>query len=129
MSVRARMFVQTVARNAGETSSVSLQAVSRGKENSEWSKYTPGGNLTLTLSREASAAFAYFDARVGKEVFIDISDADDPICTQCGEPVEKTPADRENWGGSISAPEGGYLPDEFVHVRCLAAAKERLGLA
>ncbi len=130
MSVRARMFVQTVARNAGETATVSLQAVSRGKENAEWSKYTPGGSLNLVLSREASGAFTYFNDRVGKEVFVDITDATDPICTQCGETVEKTPTDPEDWGGGISAPDGGgYLPDEFVHRRCLSDAKDRLGLS
>jgi hypothetical protein len=124
MPVRARMFVQQVARNAGDTATVTLQAVSRGKENSEWSKYTPSGSVNLTLTREASAAFAYFNDRVGKEVFVDIGDAEDPICTQCGEPIAKNET-----GGQIRGGDGAYLHDEYVHALCDGAAKVRLGLA
>jgi len=123
MPVRARMFVQQVARNAGDTATVSLQAVSRGKENAEWSKYTPSGSVNLTLSREASAAFVYFNDRVGKEVFVDISDAADPVCTQCGEIIAKNET-----GGQIRGKDGAYLPDEYVHALCDGAAKVRLGL-
>lgn len=124
MPVRARMFVQQVARNAGDTASVTLQAVSRGKENAEWSKYTPSGSVSLTLTREASAAFAYFNDRVGKEIFVDFSDATDPVCTQCGEPVTKTMA-----AGQLRGADGAYLSDEYVHAECVDAAKERLGLS
>lgn len=123
-NVRARMFVSQVARNAGDTATVILQAVSRGKENSEWSKYTPAGSVNLTLTREASAAFTYFNDRVGKEIFVDFSDASDPVCTQCGEPITKNEA-----GGQIRGADGAYLPDEYVHAHCQDAAKERLGLS
>jgi hypothetical protein len=121
MSVRARLYVSQVARNAGDTATVTLQAVSRGKENSEWSKYTPSATFTMTLTREASGAFAYFNDRVGKEVFADFSDAADPLCTQCGEPVER------NAGGEIRGTDG-YLPGEYVHTHCTEAAKVRLGI-
>ncbi len=123
-NVRARMFVSQVARNAGDTATVTLQAVSRGKENSEWSKYTPAGSVNLTLTREASAAFTYFNDRVGKEVFVDFSDASDPVCTQCGESITKNET-----GGQIRGADGAYLPDEYVHAHCQDAAKERLGLS
>lgn len=124
MSVRARMFVQQVARNAGDTASVTLQAVSRGKENSEWSKYTPAGSVNLTLTREASAAFAYFNDRVGKEIFVDFSDATDPVCTQCGLPITKNES-----AGQVRGADGAYLPDEYVHAHlCHELAQERLGL-
>lgn len=130
MSVRARMYVRQVARNAGDTATVTLDAVARGKENAEWSKFTPSGSLNLTLTREASGAFAYFNDRVGKEVFVDISDAFDPNCTQCGEVIEKHPATTEEYGTGVHAGNDvGYVLDEYVHGRCVAAAKERLGLS
>lgn len=125
MSVRARMFVSQVARNAGDTATVTLQAVSRGKENSEWSKYTPAGSVNLTLTREASGAFAYFNDRVGKEVFVDFSDAPDPVCTQCNQYVAK------GEGTEVRGVDG-YVAGEYVHADpergCLVNAQKRLGL-
>ena len=132
MSVRARFYVRNVNLQAGDTALAALAAVSRGRENSEWSKFTPGGELTLQLSREASGAKKFFLDHIGREVYLDISVADNPLCTQCGEPVVggqmgvSTP-DAE-YGQGISHPDGGYVPDEFVHVSCVAAAKQRLGL-
>lgn len=133
MSVRARFYVSQVARNAGDTSTIKLSAVSRGKENSEWSKFTPGGSVELSLTRLASPAFDWFNDRVGKEVFIDFNDADNPVCTQCGEPIKggqmgvSTPG--EEYGQGIHAGnEMGYIPGEFVHNSCMEAAKKRLGI-
>lgn len=124
-TVRARMFVQQVARNAGETSTVTLQAVSRGKENSEWSAYTPGGSLNLTLSRKASGALDFFNSRVGQEVFVDITEAESPICTQCNEYVEA------GQGTEVRGTDG-YVPGEYVHTDpergCFVNARARLGL-
>lgn len=129
MSVRARMYVRQVARNAGDTSTVALDAVSRGKENAEWSKFTPSGSVSLTLTREASAAFEYFNDRVGKEIFVDFSDAFDPDCTQCGEVVEKHPTSHEDYGTGVhGGNDVGYIVDEYVHNRCVAEAKARLGI-
>jgi len=125
MSVRARMYVQQVARNAGDTASVTLQAVSRGKENTEWSKYTPGGSVMMTLSREASGAYQFFNELVGKELFVDFTQAEPPVCTQCNEYIE---------GGEGSEIRGadGYIPGEYVHVKaelgCYVNAKRRLGV-
>lgn len=121
--VRARMYVSQVARNAGDTATVTLQAVSRGKENAEWSKYTPSGGVNLTLTREASAAFSYFNDRVGKEIFVDFSDATDPVCTECGALIDKSTT-----GSQVRGADGAYPPDEYVHALCYEAAKERLGL-
>ena len=129
MSVRARMFVQTVARNAGDTATVTLQAVSRGKENSAWSKFTPAGNLNMTLSREASGARQFFLDNIGKEVYLDISLAEDPICTECHETILPIPDDHADVGTGVHSGAEGYVPDEYVHNRCLAAAKERLGIS
>lgn len=126
MSVRARFYIHNVQLNAGDTAQANLSAVSRGKENSEWSSFTPGGNLTLSLSRKASGAKDFFVANIGREVYLDITLADDPICTQCGEPVQNVGGD---YGTGVHAGAEGYVPDEYVHSSCLAAAKERLGIA
>ena len=121
-NVRARMFVSQVARQAGDTSTVSLRVVSRGTENASWSKFTPSGQVELTLTRLASPAFAFFNENVGKEVYVDFTLADIPVCTQCGEPAQ-------NGTGIHSGNVEGYVPDEWVHSECMAAAKERLGIA
>jgi hypothetical protein len=123
MSVRARFYVQSVNLQAGDNSIVSLNAVTRGKENSEWSAYTSSGQLTLTLSRKASPARDYFMARIGKEVFLDISDADTPVCTQCGEPC-----DDPDFGTTVRGADGAYVAGEWVHNACMGEAKARLGL-
>lgn len=80
MGVRAKFFVQSVTIQAnsttpeGDVGSVALSAVSRGEENKEWSHYTPSGQLTMsTLNPKA---FAFFRDNIGKEVFIDITLAD-----------------------------------------------------
>ena len=125
MSVRARFFIQTVARNAGDTATVTLGAVSRGKENTEWSSYTPGGTLNLTLSRKASGALEFFNELLGKEVFLDITEADPPRCTQCDQYIELGK-------GTEVRGNDGYVAGEYVHTDpdkgCFDKARERLGL-
>lgn len=79
MSVRARFYVSQVAKTAGQTTVVSLTAVSRGPENKEWAAYTPSGQLTMTLTPKAGAAGDWFAELLGKEVFIDITEADEPV--------------------------------------------------
>jgi hypothetical protein len=78
MSVRARFFVSTITRSASETGTVRLQAATRGPENKQWAAYTPSGSLEMSLSAKAGPALEWFDAQLGKEVFIDISDAPEP---------------------------------------------------
>lgn len=125
MPVRARMFVQTVSHHAGETATVQLAAVSRGKENTEWSQYTPGGNVSLSLSRKASGALAFFKERLGKEVLVDFSDAPDPVCTQCNQYIAK------GEGTEVRGVDG-YVAGEYVHTDpergCFVNARKRLGL-
>ena len=129
MSVRARFYVSQFAMNAGDTSTVTLQAVCRGKENAEWSKFTPAGQLSMTLTRQASGAAEFFKANVGKDVYLDISLVEQDVCTQCGEPISTDPtADRDLWGTNFQG-DDGYVPDEYVHNGCVAAAKERLGIS
>jgi hypothetical protein len=79
MSVRARFFVQQVTKQAADTGSVRLQAVSRGPENKEWAAYTPSGSLEMSLSRKAGPALDWFEEHLGHEVFLDISEASEPV--------------------------------------------------
>lgn len=50
---------------------VTLQAV-MGPENEEWSKWTPSGSLTMTISNKAAVE----KFTVGKEYFLDITAAE-----------------------------------------------------
>jgi hypothetical protein len=120
------MYVQSVNLQAGDIAVVNCSAVCRGTENAKWAQFTPGGNVTLTLSRKASGAKDFFTGIIGKEVYVDISLADDPNCTQCGESV--IPREGTNVHLGNDQVTGGYAPDEYVHQACLAAAKERLGV-
>lgn len=79
MSVRARFYVGSVTLTAGETGSVQLNAAARGEENKMWASYTPSGQLTMNLSRKAGPALEWFQEHIGKEVFLDITEAPDPI--------------------------------------------------
>ena len=78
MSVRARFFVQSITRVAAGSHEVKLSAVGRGEENKTWAHYTPVGHLSMVLSPAAGGAADWFNERLGKEVFLDISDADEP---------------------------------------------------
>lgn len=57
MAVVAKFFVQTITEHAHQIGckQITLQAVSRGEENKEWSKYTPSGTLTMSILNEAAA--------------------------------------------------------------------------
>jgi hypothetical protein len=129
MSVRARFYVQSFTLQAGDTSSVRLSAVCRGKEMGEWSKFTPSGTLEMALTRQAGGAAEFFRANVGKDVYLDINLVEQDVCTQCGEPISSDPReDRDRWGTNFQDGDG-YVPGEYVHQGCLAAAKERLGIS
>lgn len=128
MSTRARFYIQSFTIQAGDTSSVRLSAVCRGKENAEWAKFTPAGSLEMTLTRQAGGAAEFFKANVGKDVYLDINLVEQDLCTQCGEPILTDPkADRDLWGTNFQDADG-YVP-EYVHQGCVAAAKERLGVS
>ena len=127
MSTRARFVIHNVNLQAGDQAEVRLGAVCRGTENAQWAQFTPGGSLSLTLSRRASGAKKFFLDNIGKEVYLDISLADPPICTQCGAVVEQG-RDGTNIHLGNDPEGGGYAPDEYVHATCLAAAKLRLGI-
>jgi hypothetical protein len=76
--VRAKFTVQSVTPNGAtdpkeKGSTVSLLPVTGGsKENEEFYKWTPGGNILLsTINEEAASQFV-----VGKSFFVDFSPAD-----------------------------------------------------
>lgn len=77
MSVRARMYVTSITKSANDVCAVNLGAVSRGEANKEWAAYTPSANVTMQLSKKAGPAAQWFEDRVGKEVFMDFTDAPD----------------------------------------------------
>lgn len=132
MSTRARFYIRSVELLADKTSVAQLSVVSRGPENSHWAKFTPSGNLSMTLSRDASGAKDFFTENIGREVFLDITLADEPTCTQCGgdivPPGQLTAENQAKAGVGVHAGSDGYVPGEFVHSGCLAEAKERLGI-
>ena len=132
MSARARFYVQSFTLQAGDTSTVRLSAVCRGKENAEWSKFTPSGSLEMSLTRQAGGAADFFRANVGRDVYIDITlvEPDLDNCTQCGK-IIAAPGDYSNPDevGTNFQDANGYVPGEYVHQRCVADAKKRLGIS
>lgn len=134
MSTRARFYIQSFTLQAGDTSSVRLSAVCRGKENAEWSKFTPSGTLDMALTRQAGGAAEFFKKNVGKDVFLDITlvDPEQDLCTQCGEPIAAPGnyTDASQVGTNVhGGNDVGYIEGEYVHQGCVASAKERLGVA
>ncbi len=77
--VRAKFFVKSVSiESAGsepgkEVGGVTLQPVVRGEENKDWSHWTPSGQILMSILNPA--AFAAFRDRIGKEMYVDFSDA------------------------------------------------------
>jgi hypothetical protein len=67
--VRAKMQCWEVSQNGG-TENIRLHAVTGGSdENKQWAKYTPCGDLTLSIDNpDAQGKFVQ-----GKEYFIDIT--------------------------------------------------------
>jgi hypothetical protein len=80
MAVKARFWVQKITRQAVSKNNVQriveLAPVIRGaghpdggdKDNLDWSKYTPSGNITLTVS--ADGAGEWFESMLGEDVAI-----------------------------------------------------------
>lgn len=69
--IRAKMVCTTVSKDT-QNESVTLFPVTSGSdENKQWSKWTPGGQLQLTISNpDAQGKFT-----PGKEYFVDVSEA------------------------------------------------------
>jgi hypothetical protein len=71
MGVRAKFFVQERTETASGQDRVVLGAVCRGEDNKEWSKYTPSGQITMTIKNDL--ATSQFDP--GKEFYVDFTEA------------------------------------------------------
>lgn len=71
MAVRAKFFVQSVKYMTGDSAEIVMSPVCRGEDNKEWSKYTPGGQLTMTIKNElATNQFS-----PGEEFYLDFTPA------------------------------------------------------
>ena len=79
MGVRAKMFVQEIARTTWG-GRVKLQVVTRGEDNKEWASATPSGECVLTIRNEI-ALEVFTDP--GREFYLDFTPV--PIEKQ-GEP-------------------------------------------
>lgn len=75
MSVRAKFKVMDKVKSGdlGDVR-VTLGAVSGSEgDNASWSKYTPSGELSMTITNPA----AYKEFEVGKEFYLDFTPADE----------------------------------------------------
>ena len=67
--IRAKFKCDSV-NVSNENENISLSAVTEGSiENEQWSKYTPGGHLTITISNPEAQG----KIEVGKEYYLDIT--------------------------------------------------------
>lgn len=78
MAVQARFWVQKVTKWATSGDNVmhevQLQPKVRpdGNDNVDWSKYTPSGTITMTVTQGDAAT--WFEDRIGKDVAITFDD-------------------------------------------------------
>lgn len=74
-TVHARFYVHQITKNATNYTSVTLLPAVRGKDNADWSKYTPSGKIDMNVSGETAAA-AWFESMLGKDVSITFEERD-----------------------------------------------------
>lgn len=77
MVVRAKFYVQTITRHAGNTggAEVKLSAVCRGADNKTWAAATPFGQLTMTINNEGAVNLFI----LGQEYYLDFTEAKNGI--------------------------------------------------
>lgn len=79
MAVAARFWVQSVKKTKGSdhiVREVVLAPVVRATDdNICWSKYTPSGNITMSVTAEAAGE--WFEERLGKDIAITFEDPRD----------------------------------------------------
>lgn len=68
--VLANFYVDAVTKKPNGIGSVSLRAVTKGPNN--WSQWSPAGSIELSTVNPR--AFAWFEARLGKDVRITFDD-------------------------------------------------------
>jgi hypothetical protein len=73
MTVRAKLFVQSVTRNAYQPDAavITLAAVTRGQDNKAWAAATPTANLNMTILNAAAADLF----ELGEEYYLDFTPA------------------------------------------------------
>jgi hypothetical protein len=69
MAVKARFYVNQVAKNATGYSTVTMSPSTKGEENKDWAKYTPSGSIQLTINPETSAG-QWFEDHLGDDISI-----------------------------------------------------------
>lgn len=69
MAVKARFYVNQVAKNASGYTTVKMNPSTKGEENKDWAKYTPSGSIELTINPETSAG-QWFEGQLGNDVSI-----------------------------------------------------------
>lgn len=74
-SVEARFYVSgyQVQSYDKDAVQVTMQAVSRGEHNKNWAKYTPAGQVQMTIKNPGAAD--WFIERLGKEISVVFSPA------------------------------------------------------
>lgn len=71
MSIRAKFVVEQAVMDGNSNETLTARAVTTGSaENLQWSKYTPSGSLTMTISNPS--AQGHFKA--GQEFFLILSE-------------------------------------------------------
>lgn len=102
-TVAARFYVSEIRKVAGGGAGiVTLKAVS-SDENRTWSEYTPSGEITMSLTRKASAAAKVFEDNLGKEfsVLFELDDRTQEQKIQWGkDESERQRKEREAAGGA-----------------------------
>ncbi len=77
MTIKARMYVSQITKQATPGTRVQMHAVTRGPENKEWAQATPHGVIEMTINNEPAAK--WFEDRVGKDVLVSFEAADDEV--------------------------------------------------
>lgn len=76
-TVRAKMYISTVSRQAYDPSAtkVEMQVVTRGDENKEWASATPQGAFWAIIKNPLAADL--LADRLGQEFYVDITPVED----------------------------------------------------
>lgn len=74
-----KQVVGTVDGKPRLQGAVTLNAVTRKdtEDNVDWAKYSPSGQITMSVSQEAGGAFETFEALLGKDVSITFDEIQD----------------------------------------------------
>lgn len=75
MSVRAKIRINSIEKFVGQSTLKASPVTGTAGDNADYSRYTPSGQITLTISDETKAA-TYFE--VGKEYVVTFEAAPTP---------------------------------------------------